>query len=111
MIDFAKSLAPKSFFFPNRIHVKTDLLATYLDFNYFFENQDRIFAMLKLHWRKAKVKVRLTTCVSLIRAEKSSKKHMQNKVVGVASRLYIAVVPLLGTVYRQINIKNQVDRL
>ena len=34
---------------------------------------------------------------------------MQNKVASVESRLYIAVVPLLGTVYRQINIKNQVD--
>ena len=30
---------------------------------------------------------------------------MQTKVLGVESRLYIAVVPLLGMVYRQINIK------
>ena len=38
-------------------------------------------------------------------------KNMQNKVASVESRLYIAVVPLLGTVYRQINIKSQVDWL
>ena len=36
---------------------------------------------------------------------------MQNKVVSVESKLYLAVVPLLGTVYQQINIKHQVDRL
>ena len=69
--------------------------------------------MLKLHRRKAKVAVRLTTCVSFIWAKSSEKKkknkNMQNKVANVESRLYIAVVPLLGTVYRQINIKNQVD--
>ena len=69
--------------------------------------------MLKLHWRKAKVKVHLTTCVSFYLGEileknpkkQQQQKNMQNKVASVESRLYIAVVPLLGTVYRQIIIK------